>query len=179
MESVRRKWLIVGGVVVVIFGAVAFASVDRGPYAFLEGFHPRHVEVDLAKIFGPGPVSPSLTPLPKLRILVFKPADHDAVLKAMFAHLTAKRGYTVTDSNNGGERHVSFAAPGAHGGFGVGAYFSYGPKTTTDTEWAESAKTGVPGATPPNTPPGCAVAIARDETWFDRQLGVVRRFLHL
>src|SRR5690242_14153380 len=96
-----RRWLIWVGILVFILVATVAASafaLNRGPYTFLEKFHPKHVVIDYEKLMPPGYKPPKGSPpIPRMTMLVFTPSDTETVLSSMKAELTKAKGYDSMD----------------------------------------------------------------------------------
>jgi hypothetical protein len=101
-EKRAKKWvwcisaLAAAGVVISVL-----AAMHPSRYAFLERYHPRHVKVDMNRIFSSSGPSRSLVPtLPPVTMYVFDYKDSNAVLADLKRELTKGRGYQVKDESD-------------------------------------------------------------------------------
>lgn len=180
------------GVLIVAATAIAtVAAFHRAPYAFLDRFHGRRVEVDLAKLYASIPASARpKTPVPHMTMYVFRDEDSAELLKAMRNELTPKRGYE--------SRNMAPSVPGSPMQdtiwlFSLGpmptmsptampkeaAYFASGQMADILRRAYESGdfKFNPASSVPPTK--SCIVMLMHEETWVEKSLSAVRGFLHM
>ena len=181
VERKRRRWPVWAGIAVLLvlgFILAVAASLNSGPYSFLDQFHPERVEVDESTIYGPGGKPRGVT-TPKITMLVFRLGDHDRILAAMKKELTPARGFDSHQLSVGpGGGLWEFPEKSASSAKSIlapeGAFYLYG-------EVAGSVENNFRS---PRRPPSalrqaCVVVIFRDETWVEAQWARVKGFLHL
>jgi hypothetical protein len=194
----RLVWVIAAVVVVVAALAATAASLNRGPYSFLEKFHPKHIDIDYAKMMPAGYKPPGKVAIPKLKMLVFEYSDADAILKSLKAELTKARGYSAIDMTpkftsmpKGAKvpdewknaQMWSFnhtVGGGLPPDQGEGALFLAGQfasemKDMYTTGFAAS----ITAPRPVTRPNSCILIVSHEDTWLERQLAAVKGFLHL
>jgi hypothetical protein len=184
----RRKWWIwVVGTIVVLAATIAtVAAFHRSPYAFLDRFHPRIVEVNLARVYSRATPKGSkpLTSFPHTTLLVFQDADSARLLASIKAELTPERGFL---SSSLGKQVPSDGA--------FGTVWQFGTGITSSPGWTGLLKDGAVyadgrigavlsemyggEANPSVQHTACIVLLTHDETWVEKSLDSVRAFLHL
>lgn len=184
----RKPWRSIAVGVGVVFVAVAcLVALRRDPYSFLYSFHPRIVDVDLARALGAPPPGTKGAPVfrrSKITMLVFKPEDAEKVLIKMKAELTPDRGYSSKQLASPPNNIAWDFAPGpfpttggvakpngtAEYAFGNSAAFEeqlFERGTSHMTYWNQDEK------------PACIVLLVHQATWLDRGLDTVRALLHI
>jgi hypothetical protein len=127
--------------------------------------------------------SPAPPPkFPHVTLLVFDNSDEQAVLDAMKRELTPARGFQPRDTIHGPNHQIQFTKVGTgppSPSPEEGGYFEYGPEAKEFLDAVVEHRSLNFKKMSDNGPAVCTVALLRKETWFDRQLAVVRRFLHL
>lgn len=198
-----RRWLVWVSVLVIVFvGAIAaaVASLNRGPYSFLENFHPRHVEVDYEKMMPKGSKSPAGSlPIPHITMLVFSYSDADAVLKSLHAHLTSAKGFTAQDMNlpplpkgatipaeyKNAQMWLFTKTSGKTGSpiaDQEGVMYSSGMiASQEEVMYEKGIDAMMSGMKSPDEArkKGCTVLLYHEENWLEKQWSKIKGFLHL
>ena len=196
-------WTVAGVFVVVAAAAATLAALGRGPYSFLERFHPQHIEIDLMKLYPPGyKPPPGIPPPPPMTMLVFDDSQAGEVLAAMKRELTPGRGFTSTDlaktyslpaaASHGnpfaGETIWMFAQSGTKSGGPAateGAFYEWGRMATmTKIEYTEgwvalTASSSSMLTDPTKEKPSCIVVVTHKDTWLQSLWAKTRSLLHL
>jgi hypothetical protein len=178
----KRRLIWVALAVVAVAGALtaAVSARSRGPYAFLDKFHPRHVDLDDSRVpttmllHGSGQ---------RLSMLVFSPSEADAVLQSLRTELT--KGYRVTNwmwltptratapVSSMQDKSWSFCATAQ-----ADEEVQFFSGSTAGWE-AEGYENGMSWFVDPQPKPGCYVLITHQETWLERQWRTVKSYLNL
>jgi len=184
--------LAIAAIVTVVAGGIAtVAALHRSPYAFLDCFHPRRVEVDVEKLWASLPSRvPRPAELRKETLLVFRQSDSAAVLAAMNRELTPGRGFRAEDRyaslrKTGSDLGVAWQflqgpplGPGVTPVAGESALFMSGRGAAVEEVAFEQGSFKVAGLPSSESEP-CIVILDQRESWIERYLDAVRRFLHL
>lgn len=184
----RKPWRWIAGSVGVAFVAAAcLAAFRREPYSFLDRFHPRVVDVDLAKMLGappPGTKGAPVVQRPKIKMLVFRNEDAGKVLQAMRDQLTPSRGFSARHAASGGRDdnwdffQGSLPSPVLVSRPEGTAMYTYGDTAALEeqmfeqgtshlTYWKQGQKTA------------CIVLLFHEPNWLERSLGAIRELLHI
>jgi hypothetical protein len=198
----RRKWLwfVAGAVLLIVSLAMAAASLNRGPYAFLERFHPQHLNVDQHLDMQNMPSWSVAKPSLKFKMYVFKPEEASAVLGAMRRELNAAHGYTAIDAippqwkvllNDPSAAELELEK--AQGKTPTltpmreedwifsrrrspdSVEFISGDLATNEKDAYLGESSTV--SSPPS--PSCIVVFSYKESWLNRQLSAIRSWLHI
>lgn len=178
----RKNRLWIGGLLVLLTTLGAVLSFKGSPYAFLDRFHPRREQVDLAKILDPRGSS-ILPTLPKVTLMEFRFDQSQEVLRAIQASLVKDHGYSSREESLGaGEIQWEFA-PGALPARGTATiprdavYFASGHLAAAMRRTLEEKHAGE--ILPNQDAPACIVFVTHEEGWIERKVGSIRRFLHI
>jgi hypothetical protein len=183
----RRQILWIALALVVVAAAIAAgAATHRGPYTFLDRFHPQQITVDTSTLYPPAAKRPTGF---MMTMLVFAPQDADAILASLKGELTKSRGYLAQDLMSSmkaalGKRKLPeglehdqqwvFAKSSTEVAcFESGHMASYAKQFYA----GKGMRHGVMAAAP--SEPACVVLIRHDESWLERQISSVRAFLRL
>jgi len=158
-----------------------YAAVPRSPYAFLNSFHPRRVDVDLHRL-----LIPVMSPPPsgsRVTLLVFRYEDAPKILTSIREQLTQARGFRASRWNDVSNRYGAEAI--CEFGKGTppsapsidppddGLLFASGMGAEAIRS-AYETRAGKPSAYKAGQP-ACIVIISERPTWFDKTIG---RLLH-
>ena len=185
----RRRW-IVAGLAFFLFAGVVLVTVailNRGPYAFLEKYHPRHVTINLGKLLSTLPGGSPKTPVPHTEMLVFDVADNGRVLKDMQRELVPAKGFvhirhqdmTNIDKSETDWEFTKGAAPSGSFVPDDGVYYQYGYSAEFTRNELETGQLAMSYPTPLPHEKACIVILLREETWMEKQWAGIRSFLHL
>jgi hypothetical protein len=210
MERKRRLWWVwvLGAIVGVAMIAAVAAAMNRGPYAFLDRFHPKRRVVDLNKYMQQmGAVSPSPKPaeLPTFEIYEFNASDSEAVLNALKSEL-GRRGFTATDTLGSMPASVkkdpeyarsrlwqfmdmragaAMAAAGSAGPSNLDfemAMYASGPMAEAYAHMYDTPPSRLASPFNPASKPsynGCVVMAMHRESWMEEKIRALREFFHL
>jgi hypothetical protein len=187
-EKRMRRWpWVVVPIVVVATVVATIAAVHPALYGFLERFHPKHETIDLNKLFSKMPASAKpKAAFPPMTMLVFDYKQADAVLEAMKKELTPKRGFTSKANPSFAEREWEFypgpiPKPGAMTIPKEASVFMSGKEASLVKEMYEGGGPAFITRLPSGrlAEPACFVLIVHEETWVEKSLSAVRRFLRL
>jgi hypothetical protein len=170
-----KRLVCIGSAAVLIAAtAVGWALADHSPYAFLNQFHPSRFEDDLSDL---NSVNPSMDVEPHVTILFFRNQDADAVLSSMKAEYSLAHGYLARKVSFDKElskdiiwefsTHALLRGDCTTLRAGACAQFLYG----------KSALNYIKGPSPPEG--ACVVIVPYHQTWAEKAMESVRRFLHL
>lgn len=172
---------------------VAFAVFRPDPYSFLYRFHPRIVNVDLAKLQAQLPTgSPPPTSVVQMKMFIFRTEDSAAVLQAMKAELTSQRGFSPYDltaarpAKGAAPEEVTWdfervnlspaePVPGRH----EALLYSAGTSAWYEMERYEKGPSAAASAPLGLVRTACIVMALHEESWLDRTLDTVRGFFHI
>ncbi|HTQ09099.1 MAG TPA: hypothetical protein VMI31_03420 [Fimbriimonadaceae bacterium] len=149
-----------------------FVLWPRDPYAFLERFHPRHVNIDARA--NPFTIGSPLPPMTRVRMLVFSYRDSTEIIDSIRRELTPRRGFWPSPWNaeayaGGIEAQLVYSREptrfmgAAMGPPGNGLLFLCGGQAEMERQYYESGS--VQGWT--EDPKACIVLIGESPTWFE------------
>jgi len=174
------RWTAILAVLVLM--VALFIAIPRSPYAFLNSFNPRYVEVDLKDIRIPIAFSPPKGS--RITLLVFRYEDAPKVLGAIRASLTPERGFNpgrwnAASTLHGEEAFCEFVrgmpptAPSMDPP-DDGVLFSAG-RSAEGLRSAYEDRQGQP-STYREGAPACIVLLSERPTWFDQAIGRIFHF---
>jgi hypothetical protein len=185
-----RKWLWISLATLVAVAVLlaTYAALNRGQYAFLERWRPRHVEINLMKGV-PAGAMPKGRPIPRMLMLVFADKDSAAILAALKRELTPARGYLADDL---GKMFKSTSGlPPGYGNSEMWMFYRAGATTRGGEavsyasgfmggEMARLYENGLQSRTgAKRAQPACIVLVMGADNWLQRQLSALRRLLHV
>ncbi|HVT13707.1 MAG TPA: hypothetical protein VHE55_15690 [Fimbriimonadaceae bacterium] len=188
-EKARGKpwrW-IVAGAGAMLAAIACLLAFRRDPYAFLNRFHPRKVDVDFARALGAPPPGSKARPVvssPKIKMLVFRTEDAGLVLKAMEEEFTPSRGLSKRhmfhdDSDDNWEFfRGSPPSPSSASLPDGSALYSCGEAAASE-EWMFEHGTTLGTVGKGGEKTACIVFLFHDANWLDRSLDAIRAFLHV
>jgi len=172
----RRIWIwsLVAAAVLAALTYFALAA-RRDPYAFLERFHPKRVEVF--------PGAPFAGKTQQVRMLEFDARDAPAVLEAMRQELDPAHGFSASDrtSDHGPRDHTVWQFTNRHPASQVSgradwAFYESDPDGTFEALYRIGLHHR--GPEQDDSKPACFVLIAHNESWLEQQLDRISGWLH-